>query len=72
MAHLTDYLKKKSPSVWSDEAESAFALIKEKLTNAPVLAFTNFEKVFKLKCDFCGVGIGAMFSQEKKAHCLSK
>ena len=31
---ITDYLKKKSSFVWTDEAERAFALIKEKLINA--------------------------------------
>jgi len=45
VAPMTDYLKKKGFFVWTDEPERAFTLIKEKLTNDPVLAFPNFEKV---------------------------
>jgi len=67
---MTDYMKKKGLFVWTEEAGRAFALIKEKLTNALVLAFSNFEKVLELECDACGVGVGAYYRKKRDPFCL--
>ncbi|XP_022032214.1 uncharacterized protein LOC110933292 [Helianthus annuus] len=62
MALLTDCMKGKT-FVWTDEAELAFQVVKEKLTTAPILVLPNFSQVFELHTDASKVGIGGVLSQ---------
>ncbi|GJW55890.1 putative nucleotidyltransferase, ribonuclease H [Tanacetum coccineum] len=62
MAPLTDCMKGKS-FVWTKEAESAFQVVKEKLTTTPILVLPDFSKVFELHTDASKVAIGGVLSQ---------
>lgn len=49
---------------WTKEAQKSFALIKKKMTEAPILSFPNFSKIFEANCDTSDVGINMLLRQE--------
>lgn len=59
---LTQLLKKEAFH-WTDQAEQAFAALKQALTAAPVLQLPDFSQTFVVDCDASGTGFGAVLHQ---------
>jgi hypothetical protein len=50
--------------MWNEEAQQAFILLKERLCEAPVLAYPDISRPFILDCDASNEGLGAVLSQK--------
>jgi hypothetical protein len=51
---------------WTEEAERSFNILKDKITEQPIMFIANFGKTFQLRCDASGVTIGAVLSQDNR------
>lgn len=64
-APLTNLLKGKPKTVqWSDEAENAFVILKEKLITAPILACPDFGRPFTIQTDASDTAIAGVLTQD--------
>ena len=61
-APLTALLKKDSFS-WTLATSQAFQLLKDTMSNAPVLALPDFTKPFTAECDDSSLGLGVILMQ---------
>ena len=55
--------KKKAAIKWDSRCQQAFDDLKTLCTTAPILAYADFSKPFKLHTDACGTGLGAVLYQ---------
>ncbi|GJR93716.1 reverse transcriptase domain-containing protein [Tanacetum coccineum] len=63
---LTKLTQKNKNYVWSEEQESAFQLLKQKLCEAPILALPEGNDNFVIYCDASLQGLGVVLMQREK------
>jgi hypothetical protein len=66
-AHIMDTVNIKHRYFsWTLEAEKGFRVLKDKITEQPILVLPYFKKTFQVRFDASGVAIGAVLSQDNK------
>ena len=64
---MMDMVKKRHKYFhWMEEAGNIFELLKEKITEHPVLVLPYFGKTFQVRYDASGFAIGAVLSQDNR------
>jgi hypothetical protein len=66
MAMLETVKKKQNYFNWTNEAEIFSKVLKEKITEQPILVLLCFGKTFQVRCDASGVAIGAVLSKDNR------
>lgn len=61
---LNELTAKRRPFIWSKECENAFSTLKKSLLSAPILAYPDFTKRFRVTVDASISATGAVLSQE--------
>ena len=59
-------LLRKASFTWTSKASHAFQLLKDAMSNPPVLALPDFSKSFVVECDPSGIGVGAVLIQNQR------
>src|SRR3989337_651521 len=63
---MNDLLKKDIPFKWTTKQQIAFDRLKERLIQAPMLTYPDFERPFTLYTDASGTGLGAVLAQKQE------
>ena len=67
-APITKLLKKDEEFIWTEECETAFRVLKQKLTSAPILAHPKMNDTFMLTTDASHTAIGYILSQKDSGN----
>ncbi|GJW34215.1 putative reverse transcriptase domain-containing protein [Tanacetum coccineum] len=65
---MTKLTQKNMKFNWSEKAEAAFQLLKQKLCSAPILALPEGSKNFTVYCDASRKGMGAILEAQVEAR----
>nr|GFA77350.1 reverse transcriptase domain-containing protein [Tanacetum cinerariifolium] len=65
---MTYLLKKNSPFIFSNDCIQGFQILKEKLTEAPILIALNWDRPFELMFDASDFTAGAILEQRVEKH----
>ena len=57
--------REKQPLIWTEQCQTAFDSLKEKLVNPLILGYPDFTRAFILETDASDRGLGAVLSQEQ-------
>ena len=63
MRPIQKLLQHKSLGLWTEQCQESLDKLKIAITNAPVLAFPDFSKPFKLYCDASAEALGSVLAQ---------
>lgn len=66
MDPVRQLMKKDAPFTWTEDCQKSFELIKEALTNPPILAYPDGNENLELYTDASIIGLGAVLEQRGK------
>jgi hypothetical protein len=62
---LNDLTKKNTPFTWKEAQQTAFDTLKNRFATAPILAYPDNDRVFRLETDASNFATGAVLSKEQ-------
>ena len=65
---MTKLLEKDVPFTFDQDCLDAFNLLKQKLTNAPIMVTPDWDIPFEIICDESDSAVGAVFRQRKEKY----
>ena len=65
---MTHLLEKDTPFLFTTECMESFKILKNKLTEAPILVSPDWDLPFEIMCDASDFAVGAVLGQRKNKH----